>query len=63
MDLIFYLVLAVALVVGIVALLQWVEGEMDTRAGRHERIRSKRERGRLAEKFEDIVSEIRKPRD
>jgi hypothetical protein len=63
MDLLLYIVLSAALVALIITLLKWAEAE-DNEARGHERIRSKRERGRLASTFEDIVSDLRKkPRD
>jgi len=49
MDLLFYLLVAVALTVGIIALLKWVQAE-DAR----ERTRNR---------FKDIVSDIEDPHD
>jgi hypothetical protein len=47
MDLLFYLVLATALVVGLIALLRWIQAE-DAR-------------GRIRNQFKDIVSDIEDP--
>jgi hypothetical protein len=44
MDLLFYLVLATALVVGLIALLRWIQAE-DAR-------------GRIRNQFKDIVSDL-----
>jgi hypothetical protein len=49
MDLLFYLVLATALVVGLIALLRW--------------IRLEDARGRIRNQFKDIVSDIDDPHD
>lgn len=49
MDLLFYLALSVALVVGMVALLRW--------------IRAEDARGRTRNEFNDIVSDIGDPDD
>jgi len=49
MDLLFYLALSVALTVGIIALLKWVQAE-DAR-------------GRTRHEFDDIVSDIGDPDD
>jgi hypothetical protein len=49
MDLLFYLALSVALVVGLIALLRW--------------IRVEDARGRTRNQFNDIVSDIEDPHD
>ena len=49
MDLVFYLAVSVALTVGIIALLKWIQAE-DAR-------------GRTRNQFNDIVSDIEDPHD
>jgi hypothetical protein len=49
MDLIFYVALAIAVLIGLISLLKW--------------IRAEDARGRTRNQFNDIVSDIEDPRD
>lgn len=59
MDVVFFVVVAVLLGVGLWRLLRWSHAQ-DIEAREHERIASRRERERLGRVFEAIVESLRK---